>query len=167
MIALGRHAESVTLLQETLDAQRTAHGREHAPTCDTAGMLARALCGLRRFAEAVDLLRETLARAAVGAGPEHPTTLRTALELGQALTDLGQLEEGVEFVRRTVRVARRVFGPDCCVHPDAQGRIYIETCSSSWNNGRWHDARHAAARASGLSIIYNLKAHGIPRRALK
>jgi serine/threonine protein kinase len=113
---LGRDAEAVKLLEETLLVQKEKLGSDHESTLWTMHFLANAWHRLGRDAEAAKLNQEALALRKAKLGPDHPDTLWSMSNLAITLRALGQHDEALKLHAETLAKRKAKLEPviDLC-----------------------------------------------------
>ncbi|MBX9583218.1 MAG: tetratricopeptide repeat protein [Gemmataceae bacterium] len=112
--ALGRHIDSLKLVEEVLTARRRVLGPEHPDTLDSMNSLAIRQFARGRHADGRALLEETLAAQKRLLGPEHPGTLPTMLNLAGSYADQGRHADALKLQEEVAAAHRRMLPAD---HP--------------------------------------------------
>jgi tetratricopeptide (TPR) repeat protein/tRNA A-37 threonylcarbamoyl transferase component Bud32 len=113
--ALGRHADALKLLDETLALQRAKLGPDHPDTLRSMHNLAGSYYALGRYSEALKLFQESFELRKVQLGPDHPDTLKSMGSMATTYWALGQYPEALKIDEQTLAVRKAHFGPG---HPD-------------------------------------------------
>jgi tetratricopeptide (TPR) repeat protein len=110
LTTLGRSAEAVAILEETLAIWTRVEGADHLHALHTANEYARALYSHGQRGKAMRIYNETIGVQLKVLGPEHPGTLLTANSIAVALGDQGQYAEAEAMFRKIIKVQNRTLG---------------------------------------------------------
>jgi tetratricopeptide (TPR) repeat protein len=115
--ALGRHAEALNLLEETLAFQRRvlpADEIDHLNIAVTIANMASICYALGRYAKALDLHEQTLAFQRRVLPADHPDIAATMGHIADSFCALGRREEAVYLYEQTLAFQQRILPAD---HP--------------------------------------------------
>ncbi len=112
---LGRHADALTLREETLALQKARLGPDHPHTLVSMNNLGNSYHNLGRDADALRLREETLALQKAKLSPDHPDTLASMNNLANSYHNLGRHTEALRLREETLALRKATLGPD---HPD-------------------------------------------------
>jgi eukaryotic-like serine/threonine-protein kinase len=110
--SLGRYEDAAGQLRQALELRRTALGRWHPETAQTAHALGFSLHHQGRYAEAEGPLREALQVRIRLFGEESREAVLTLDELGDLLHSRGEFAEAEEVLRRAAAVPPDLVGDD-------------------------------------------------------
>jgi tetratricopeptide (TPR) repeat protein len=112
--AVGRAAEAIPLLEQTLAGRERELGPDHPDTLVSRHNLGYAYQGAGRAAEAIPLLEHALAGRERVLGPADPDTLASRNNLAIAYQEAGRGAEAIPLLEQTLAAFAQVLGPD---HP--------------------------------------------------
>ncbi|MGW4874817.1 FxSxx-COOH system tetratricopeptide repeat protein [Streptomyces chartreusis] len=113
---MGRHEESLPLIEDLLERRRRLLGEEHADTLSSTHDLGIATGGLGRWAEAYSILRDVAARRESALGPDHVDALRSISSCGYAMVQVGHLAEAHQVLTDVLARYGQALNED---HPTA------------------------------------------------
>jgi Tetratricopeptide repeat len=112
--AVGRAAEAIPLLEQTLAGRERELGPDHPDTLVSRHNLSYAYQEASRATEAIPLLEQALAGRERVLGPDDPDTLASRENLAIAYQAVGRAAEAIPLLEQTLAAFARVLGPD---HP--------------------------------------------------
>jgi tetratricopeptide (TPR) repeat protein len=115
LLRLGRYAEAIGPLEETLSRRKAQLGPDHSETLESCTFLAICYRSLGRLAEARKILEETVTVQKAKFGPDHPDTLDTMHALACTRFLLGQHTEALKLYDKTLAQRQAKLGVG---HPD-------------------------------------------------
>jgi tetratricopeptide (TPR) repeat protein len=111
---VGRHADAVKLLEETLPLMQKKLGREHDSTMLCMNTLANSYFALGRHADAFKLKEETLALRKEQLGANHPDTLESMYGLAWSYRTVARHADALKLFEETLALQTEKLGAD---HP--------------------------------------------------
>jgi eukaryotic-like serine/threonine-protein kinase len=145
--ALGRYAEALKLIEETLALTKTKLGPDHPETLNGMNNLANSYAGLGRQADALKLREEALALMKAKLGPDHPDMLNSMANLAHSYYALGRYADALMLGEEALALMKAKLGPD---HPDTLNST-INLAQSYHALGRQADALKLREEALALS----------------
>jgi tetratricopeptide (TPR) repeat protein len=112
--ALGRHADALTLREETLARRKARLGPNHPDTLTSMNNLALSYHALGRHAEALALCEKTLTLQKAKLGRDHPDTLTSVHNLANSYHALGRHADALALFEQTLARKKARLVPD---HP--------------------------------------------------
>jgi tetratricopeptide (TPR) repeat protein len=112
--AVGRAAEAIPLLEQTLASRERDLGPDHPDTLVSRHNLSYAYQETGRAAEAIPLLEQALAGRERVLGLDHPDTLASRNNLAIAYQEVGRGAEAIPLCEQNLAAFAEVLGPD---HP--------------------------------------------------
>jgi serine/threonine protein kinase/tetratricopeptide (TPR) repeat protein len=103
---LGRNADALKLLEETLAFRKAKLGPDHQATLKTMNVLASVYSKLDRHEAALKLREETLVLQKAKLGPGHRDTLATMNNMGLAYAALGRHDDAVKLLEATLKLMK-------------------------------------------------------------
>lgn len=104
--------QSIRFLTAALNAQESAHGREHLLTASCYYALGRSYLDLMRLDEAISHFQIAADVQKTILGPNHRTTANSLNDLGIAYHESCDLEKAEELYRFRLKVYEELLGPD-------------------------------------------------------
>jgi tetratricopeptide (TPR) repeat protein len=133
---LGRYADALRLIEETLALHKDKLGLDHPDTLSSMSILAISYGHLGRYADAAKLHQEVLALRKAKLGPEHPDTLGSMNNLADSYTALGRHADAAKLLEEALKMFKAKLGPD---HPDTLANM--QNLAISYGHlGRYADA---------------------------
>jgi serine/threonine protein kinase/tetratricopeptide (TPR) repeat protein len=112
---LGRHDDSLRLIQDTLARRKATLGPDHPDTLKSMQNLAVSYYKLGRHADAVKLYEETLELLKAKLGPDDHVTLLCMDNLALGYDALGRYADALKLRKEALVLMKAKLGPD---HPD-------------------------------------------------
>ncbi|ONI84968.1 hypothetical protein ALI22I_31425 [Saccharothrix sp. ALI-22-I] len=138
LLAQGRYAEAVPLLERGVAATEVARGPDHLETAGVLQLLAQAHRLLGRPTSARPLLERALAIVESAYGPEHSGVVAALSAVGDVLIAVGDSIGAQPYLRRVLEITEAVYGS---THPQ-----FGATLNSQAN--AWRVAGHPAKAIS-------------------
>jgi serine/threonine protein kinase/tetratricopeptide (TPR) repeat protein len=133
---LSRHADALTLNEETLALRKAKLGPDHPDTIASMMGLAYSYYQLRRYADALKLCEKTLGLCKTKLGPDHPDTLKSMMRLAASYSVVGRHADAFKLNEETLTLQKAKLGPD---HPATLASM------NNLANSYAHFGRHADA----------------------
>jgi eukaryotic-like serine/threonine-protein kinase len=113
--ALGRYADALKLIEQTVALRKVKLGPDHPDTLDSVSVLAASYNRFGRYAEALKLHEETLALRKAKLSPDHPSTLGSMANVATGYWNLGRHADALKLREETLLLEKAKLGPD---HPE-------------------------------------------------
>ena len=110
--AVGRNAEAIPLLEQTLTSRQRTLGPDHPATVTSQSNLAAAYRDAGRVSEAIPLLELVLAGRERRLAAEHPQTLAARNNLAAAYQAAGRAAQAIPLLEQNLAGCERVLGTD-------------------------------------------------------